>query len=253
MTSPRIFWLCAWTKAVVESTAWSYLVVNEPAARHMAKVRFLAGYRRECLVDQDVLAQFRCLREDLVGRSIARPKILITGCPPPLVRPALLSMLWHRELEVNLDLRLDRSTILVEVVKPAAVRVGLGMRFAYDGEVLEVIESHHVAGTPELLTKDLRTDAVRRPALDEMRPSDRYHLLADEAPGVRESVERCLDPHPVASGISKAAEQQVELQSPDLRRCPTQGDDGTVERSMAPRYGRQRKGLSTRVLTITFS
>jgi hypothetical protein len=74
MTNPRIFWLCAWTKAVVEPTAWSYLVVNEPAARHMANVRFLAGYRREWLVDQDVLAQFRCLRKDLVGRSIARPK-----------------------------------------------------------------------------------------------------------------------------------------------------------------------------------
>jgi hypothetical protein len=90
-------------------------------------------------------------------------------------------MLWHRELEVNLDLRLDRSTILVEVVKPAAVRVGLGTRFVYDGEVLEVIESHPVAGTPELLTGDLRTDAVRRLALDEMRPSDRCHLLTDEA------------------------------------------------------------------------
>jgi hypothetical protein len=65
-------------------------------------------------------------------------------------------------------------------VKPAAVRVGVGTRFVYDGEVLEVIEMHPVAGTPEVLTRDLRTDTVRRLALDEVRVSDRCHLLTDD-------------------------------------------------------------------------
>jgi hypothetical protein len=49
--------LCAWTKEVVESLGWSYLVLNEPAAVRNANVRFLAGYRREWLLNQDVLKQ----------------------------------------------------------------------------------------------------------------------------------------------------------------------------------------------------
>jgi hypothetical protein len=56
MTHPPIVKLCAWTKKIVESMGWSYLVVNEPAAICIANVRFLAGYRRQWLVNQDVLA-----------------------------------------------------------------------------------------------------------------------------------------------------------------------------------------------------
>ena len=116
MTNPKIVRLCAWTKAVVESMGWSYLVLNEPAARRIVNVRFLAGYRREWLVNQDVLAEFRCLREDLVGRTIAEAEEIITGYPLPLVRPALLSMLWRHEFEVNLDVPLERSTVLESIL-----------------------------------------------------------------------------------------------------------------------------------------
>jgi hypothetical protein len=44
----------------------------------------------------------------------------------------------------------------------AGVRVGTGTRFTYDGEVIEVVEMHPVAGMPEVLTRDLRRDTVRR-------------------------------------------------------------------------------------------
>jgi hypothetical protein len=112
LTNPKIVRLCTWTEEIVESMGWSYLVVSEPEALRIANVRFLAGYRREWLVNQDVLAQLRCLREDLVGHSIAEAEDLIGGYPRPLVRPALLSMLWRREFEVNLDVPLQRSTVL---------------------------------------------------------------------------------------------------------------------------------------------
>jgi hypothetical protein len=112
MTDPRIVRLCAWTKLVVESMGWSYLVVNEPPKIRLANVRFLAGYRREWLMNQDVLVQLRCRRGDLVGRSIASAEELIRGRSRPLVRAALLSMLWRHELEVNLDLQLSPSTVL---------------------------------------------------------------------------------------------------------------------------------------------
>ncbi|MGO9154455.1 transposase [Mycobacterium sp.] len=64
-------------------------------------------------------------------------------------------------------------------MKPAAVRVGVGTRFVYDGEVLEVIEMHPVAGMPEVLARELGRDTVHRFALDEVRPSGRCHLLTD--------------------------------------------------------------------------
>ena len=64
-------------------------------------------------------------------------------------------------------------------MKPAAVRVGVGTRFLYDGEVLEVIELHPVAGAPEVLARELRRDTVYRIALDEVRPSSRCQLLTD--------------------------------------------------------------------------
>jgi hypothetical protein len=112
MTNLKIVRLCTWTKKIVESMGWSYLVVNEPAAMRIANVRFLAGYRREWLLNQEVLADLRCRRADLVGRSIGEAEELIVGHPRPLVRPALMGMLWRREFKVDLDVRLGRSTVL---------------------------------------------------------------------------------------------------------------------------------------------
>lgn len=112
MTNSRIVRLCAWTKDIVESLGWSYSVLNEPIAARIANVRFLAGYRREWMINQEVLADIRCRRADLIGMSIGAAEELVRGYPRALVRSALLSMLWHREFEVNLDVRLRRSTVL---------------------------------------------------------------------------------------------------------------------------------------------
>ncbi|AFC42523.1 integrase catalytic subunit [Mycobacterium intracellulare ATCC 13950] len=56
----------------------------------------------------------------------------------------------------------------------------MGTQFIYDGEVLEVIEMHPVAGMPEVLARELRRDTVHRFALDEVRPSQRCRLLSDD-------------------------------------------------------------------------
>lgn len=112
MTNPKIVRLCAWTNEIVESLGWCYLVLHEPPAVRIANVRFLAGYRREWLANQEVLADLRCRRADLVGRSICEAEEFIKGQPRALVRPALLSMLWRHEFEVNLAVPLERSTVL---------------------------------------------------------------------------------------------------------------------------------------------
>ena len=88
-------------------------------------------------------------------------------------------------------------------MKPAAVRIGVGTRFVYDGEVLEVIAMRPVAVTPEVLARELRTDNVRRLALKEIGPTDRCHLLTDD-PDVETS--HCTD-HPAAVKWAAVSEQ----------------------------------------------
>jgi transposase InsO family protein len=62
-------------------------------------------------------------------------------------------------------------------MKRAGVRVGVGTRFAYDGEIIEVVELHPVGGAAAAITRDLRTKTVRRFALSELMYSPRARLL----------------------------------------------------------------------------
>ena len=62
----------------------------------------------------------------------------------------------------------------------AGVRVGVGTRFSYDGEAVEVVEMHSVRGMPQVVTRDVRTETVRRFALDELMFSERARLLGDD-------------------------------------------------------------------------
>jgi hypothetical protein len=43
-------------------------------------------------------------------------------------------------------------------MKRAGVKVGVGTRFSYDGEIIEIVEWHMVNGAVEVLAKDLRSD-----------------------------------------------------------------------------------------------
>jgi hypothetical protein len=112
MPLPKIVLLCAWTRCVVEWLGWSYLVVNEPPAIRLANVRFLAGYRRDWLVNQDILAEMRSCSGQFGGMSIEGAEHSVREYPRPLVRPALMHLLWRHEYAVNLDESLRPSTIL---------------------------------------------------------------------------------------------------------------------------------------------
>jgi hypothetical protein len=112
MTQPKIVLLCAWTKAVVESLGWSYLVVNEPSEIRLGNVRFLSGYRRGWLINPDVLAEMLSSSGQFDGMSIADAEQAIGTHPRPLVRPALMHLLWIHEYRVDLDQPLRPSTVL---------------------------------------------------------------------------------------------------------------------------------------------
>ena len=62
-------------------------------------------------------------------------------------------------------------------MKRAGVGLGVGTRFAYDGEIMEIVEVHAVDGAAEAMAKDLRAQTVRRFALSELMFSNRCRLL----------------------------------------------------------------------------
>lgn len=112
LTHNKIQFLCTWTKRIVESLGWSYEVISEPPTIRLANVRFLAGYRREWLINQRILDELRSCSGDLIGTPIGEGERRIADGPMPLVRSALMHMMWTQEFTSNLKLPLNSSTVL---------------------------------------------------------------------------------------------------------------------------------------------
>lgn len=62
----------------------------------------------------------------------------------------------------------------------AAARVGTGTRFLYDGEILEVVNTHVSDRAFEVVARQLRTDTVCRLAVDELLFSERSRLISED-------------------------------------------------------------------------
>jgi hypothetical protein len=112
MTLPKVALLCGWTREIVESLGWSYLVVNEPPRIRLANVRFLAGYRREWLINQRIADEIRSCSGQFAGMSIADAQQSVGDYPQQLVRPAFMHLLWRHEYHAKLDEPLRPSTVL---------------------------------------------------------------------------------------------------------------------------------------------
>jgi hypothetical protein len=112
MEQPRIVLLCAWTRKIVESRGWSYVVVNEPPRTRLVNIRFLAGYRRDWLFSQRISDEIRSCREQLAGLRFSDAERAVQGWPPQLVRAALFNFFWRHEFSVDLDRPLRPSTVL---------------------------------------------------------------------------------------------------------------------------------------------
>jgi hypothetical protein len=112
MVEPEIIFLCAWTRQIVESLGWSYVVENEPPRIRLANVRFVAGYRREWLINTPILNEMRSRSGQFAGMSIADAEQSVRPYPQQVVRPALMHLLWCHEYCVELDDPLRPSTVL---------------------------------------------------------------------------------------------------------------------------------------------
>jgi hypothetical protein len=109
LSEPRTAFTIEWTKLVMEKMDWRYEVLTGVDPVRLANVRFLAGYRRQWLIDADALTELRSCIDDLDAQSIGAVAI---ARPAALVRSALLHLLWTQELLVDLDEVLGPDSML---------------------------------------------------------------------------------------------------------------------------------------------
>lgn len=104
--------LAAWTRRVVQSLGWSYVVSTEPQPGVLDNVRFLSGYRREWLINHTIVAELRICRDELSGNALRDIEGQFAHRSRALVRSSLLHLLWRHELTFDIQQPLQPSTIL---------------------------------------------------------------------------------------------------------------------------------------------
>ncbi|GAX58438.1 integrase/transposase [Streptomyces olivochromogenes] len=192
LTRPKVNFTLAWAREVALSRGWDFEVWSEPPVDELANLRFLSGYRRDWLFDQELLAEIR--QTDLHGATLGEAFHAFPRHPGWKVRAAVLRLLWSQHLVTDLTEVLSQRHVLGQgpatvigsgrrdlphpvdeaelddgddepvyrmrgsrsggQVNGAAVRVGVGTRLKYDGEVVVVEEMFGSAAGNELLVCD---------------------------------------------------------------------------------------------------
>lgn len=114
LADPKVAFTFEWTRELVEARGWRYEVATEPIAVELANVRFLAGYRRDWLFRPQLLAQLR--EKNLDGSPLGDALKCLPGEPIDRVKSAVLHLLWHQELLIDLSKPLNGRT---ELRRPA--------------------------------------------------------------------------------------------------------------------------------------
>jgi hypothetical protein len=109
LDDPQVAATLTWVRRVAEDVGWQYEVFTEPPPTELANVRFLAGYRRREGISAEALTDLRS--RDLDGVAVGQAVRDGHG-PAPLVRAALLHMLWRQELNVDLGQPLSARTVM---------------------------------------------------------------------------------------------------------------------------------------------
>lgn len=100
----------AWTKAVLQTRGWQHEVATEPEGAGFDNVAFLAGYRRPWLFDQALLGELT--ERDLGGYMVGEAIRAVGYWHPPVVRAALLHLLWRQLYRVDLTRPLAATHVL---------------------------------------------------------------------------------------------------------------------------------------------
>ncbi|MGO9163953.1 MAG: TnsA-like heteromeric transposase endonuclease subunit [Streptosporangiaceae bacterium] len=109
MADPRVREQFAWTRRVCAGRGWAFEAWSGADPRLLANVRFLAGYRREALIDTGLIP---AVLDAVAGQSSAGAieRTLSPRHPPMLVRPVVLHLLWTGRLLADLTRPLSAET-----------------------------------------------------------------------------------------------------------------------------------------------
>lgn len=108
---PKIAQALAWPGKLFESRGWGYEIWSGCERTVLENIRFLAGYRRPVVVDQEVVARVSQVVQDGDELVLAERR-LAHDAPPGDVRPALLSLLWSGRLVTDLGRPLGGRSVL---------------------------------------------------------------------------------------------------------------------------------------------
>ncbi|MFJ8150570.1 TnsA-like heteromeric transposase endonuclease subunit [Streptomyces sp. NPDC096048] len=232
LTRPKVNSALGWAREVVLSRGWDFQMWTEPPEAELQNLRFLAGYRRGWLFDEDLLAEIRAA--DLYGATVGDAFRAFPQHPDWRVRAAVLRLLWCQHFVTDLTEPLSERHVLrqgtaavvgaswrdlprpVKEAKPesvlddgqieqlcritksrtggrghvtrAAVRVGVGTRLKYDGEVVVVEEMFGSVAGNEVLVRDGPGRRFRL-SLREVLASGRAQVIAT-GPGPKSDDDR---------------------------------------------------------------
>ena len=142
---PVIALTLAWTRSMVVGRGWRF----EVSASHRRRSWRTSGSwpatagtgcsTRAC--------SMRCGRGTWTGSRWVTACRCLPARSAPLVRAAVLHLLWRQELVTDLGRPLSAGQLLRRArVTGATVRVGVGTRFIYDGELAEVVDMAATTG-----------------------------------------------------------------------------------------------------------
>jgi hypothetical protein len=110
LQKPEVAFTFTWTREAVMTRGWRYEVWSEPDPHVLENVRFLAGYRRAWLFDPDLVAALQAA--DLDGMLLGDAFRLLPERPRPLVKSAVLHLLWSGHVMTALDRPLSAGHVL---------------------------------------------------------------------------------------------------------------------------------------------
>ena len=109
MGDPGVREQFAWTRRVCGERGWVFEAWSGADPRLLANVRFLAGYRREALIETGLIP---AVLDAAAGQSSAGAieRALSRRYPPVLVRTVVLHLLWAGRLQADLTRPLSAET-----------------------------------------------------------------------------------------------------------------------------------------------
>lgn len=111
VSEPKVSGTLGWTRSAVEGRGWTYEVWTEPPSVELRSMRFLAGFRRSAHFDDGLLCELKAAGLD--NLSLGEAGRGISGWPVPVVRAALLHLVWSRYFDVDMSHDLSPSHLLV--------------------------------------------------------------------------------------------------------------------------------------------